>query len=276
MKTILFTTDFTQSGSNALDWAKLIAQQYKATLNLVHVYSPAIPATPFGGMGEDMAMTAPITEDLSRNQLTELATRLESEGIPVQSDWRVGGVDDEIQRAAQETQADLIVTGRRDLSSFFDRLSGSTATDVARGASCPVLVVPAATAGHPAQLQTIAFATQLEGNDSHAVGAALEFARQFGAALNLVHVQAENQPNLYDDNEALAELQDEFGEDSFVFHKTAARTVSGGLSDYLDKHPADLLVMTTHERGFLDGLLSPSLTGRMLTQSSIPVLVYHA
>lgn len=275
MKTILFTTDFTQSGSSALDWAKLIARQYNATLTLVHVYSPAIPAAPFGGMGEGMAITAPITEDLSRGHLAELAARLESEGIRVQSDWRVGGVDDEIQRAAQETQADLIVTGRRDLSSFFDRLVGTTATDVAKGASCPVLVVPSGSVAHSAQLQTIAFATQLEGNDSHAVGAALELARQFGAALELVHVRAENQPDLYDDNESLTELQAEFGEDSFVFHKTSARTVSGGLSDYLDKHPADLLIMTTRERGFLDGLLSPSLTGRMLTQSTTPILVYH-
>ncbi len=275
MTTILFTTDFSNSSIRALEWARLITQQYKAMLRIVHVHSPVIPSTVLPGTGETILTDASSTENLSRTQLTELAKQLEADGLPVQTDWRAGNVDDEIRMAAQEADADLIVTGRHDLTSFFDRFAGSTATDVAKGATCPVLVVPVDAGKQPVRLQTIAYATQLEGNDSETLGSVLDLARQFGASLSLVHVESENQPNLYDDQEALAELQEEFGEDAFAFHKTASRTVSGGLSDYLDKHPADLLVMTTRERGFLDGLLNPSLTGRMLTQSTIPVLVYH-
>lgn len=276
MKTILFTTDFTQSGTRALDWARLFAQQYKATLTLVHVYSPITSASALPGIGETVAIPAPTTEELSRGQLAQLARQLESEGLIVQTVWREGNVDDEIHNTAQEMEADLLVTGRHDIHSFFARFRGNTATDVAKGATCPVLVVPMDTTGQPVRLQTIAYATQLEGDDSGTLRPALDLANQFAASLTMVHIEAENQPNLYDDQQSVAELQDEFGEHSFAVYKIVARTVSGGLGDYLDKHPADLLIMTTRERGFLDGILSPSLTGRMLTQSSIPVLVYHS
>ncbi|MCY7358579.1 MAG: universal stress protein [Rudanella sp.] len=54
-----------------------------------------------------------------------------------------------------------------------------------------------------------------------------------------------------------------------------ARTVSAGLTDYLDQHPTDLLVMTTLERGFLANLINPSQTERMVVRSMVPVLVLH-
>ncbi len=79
-----------------------------------------------------------------------------------------------------------------------------------------------------------------------------------------------------DDEQFKEQLQRTLGNDPLRVNLIHARTVTGGVSDYLDKHKADLLVMTTRERGFLDGLLNPSLTKRMVLRAHIPVLVYHS
>lgn len=277
MKTILFATDFAPAGEKALNWARLLSQRYGATLHMVHVHSPnvAVPIVP--GIGAAVALdTIPFDDDrLIREQLADLAHQLEQEGVEVQTHYRVGHVDDEVSAVAADIQADLIVTGRQPMDTFLDRLLGTTATDVAKGASCPVLVVPDTATKQPVRLQHIAYASQLQGNDMATLRTALQLASTFGAMLTLIRVEAENQPNLYNDKQTLRELQEEFGKDAFSVHKVAARTVSSGLGDYLARHPTDLLIMITHARGFLDGLLSPSLTGRMLTQTEIPVLVYQ-
>jgi nucleotide-binding universal stress UspA family protein len=282
MKTILVATDLTTSSSQALDWARLLARHYKAALTLTHIYTMPTPPVSGAPLGlADTASTVEMTSDLeaiSREQVDKLANQLCSEGFTVQTDWRIGPIGDEIRTAAEEHNADLIITGRSDMSSFFDRLIGTSATSVAEKASCPVLVVPAVAENQSAavQLRTIVFASPLETNDTTPFRSVLDMARQFGAVLHLLTVHAENQPNLYSDQDALAELNQAAEGTSFRKHTVEARTVTDGIHKYLEEHPADLLVMTSRERGFLDGLLNPSLTGKILSTSMIPVLVYHS
>ena len=80
MKTILFSTDFTDSTTDALNWARLFARHYHATLVLVHVQSAANAATPIVGnfgMGAGAFVDSPST---SPDQLAVLADQLRAEG----------------------------------------------------------------------------------------------------------------------------------------------------------------------------------------------------
>lgn len=282
MKTILVATDLTPSSDRALDWARLLARQYQAALTLTHIY--LVPTPPVSGAPMDLVDTATTVEmasdleAISRDGLDKLAAQLRAEGLLVQTDWRLGPISDGIRDAAEEHNADLIVTGRSDMRSFFDRLIGTSAASVAEEASCPVLVVPAINeheSGGAVRLKTIVFASPLETNDNASFRAVVDLARQFGASLHLLTVDAENQPNIYNSRDALTELRQAAEGASFHRHTVKARTVTDGIDKYLEEHPADLLVMTSRERGFLDGLLNPSLTGKMLAKSTIPVLVYH-
>ena len=281
MKTIIFSTDFSESTTHALSWARLFARHYKATLVLVHVQQIILPgaALPIAGefgVGAGMVVD---TEPIGRNELTALADQLIAEGITCQTDLRRGAVKDAILLAAHEHNADLIITGRSELNSFFERIAGTSATGVARGANCPVLVVPTGepeTVTQPLQLQTIVFTTPLEFDQPEGFSQVVDMARAFGATLRVLHVRAENQPNLNDDKTMLSQLQAVYGSDPLPVDTVDARTVSGGIETYLSTNPADLLVMTTRERDFLSGLLNPSLTGRMVVLAHLPVLVLQA
>ena len=296
LKTILFPTDFNTTTA-ALGWARLFASQPGASLLLLHVFQPAAPDTTLPtvgtlGLGTESSLHL---DDFSREQLLDMADQLRADGLTVTTNWRIDTVEDGILTAAEETGADLIITGRSELNNFFDRLVGSATTGIARHAHCPVLIVPAQavpaqaasdhtetdhstdnlTVAAPVRLRSIVFASSLQADETGVMRQVAEIAQTFGASVQVLKVHAENQPKIFDDAESMAALQTEFGADRLQVVKVDARTVSGGLQDYLHKHDTDLLVMTTHARDFFDRLLSPSLTERMVLRAELPLLVFH-
>lgn len=241
MTNLLFPTDFSSDNAAALSWARLFARKTGATITLLHVFQPMIPDSTLptiGDPGMGVAASQEI-EEISRQRLTELAAELQEQGLSVRTDWRLGSADDEILEVARTMPADLIVMGRSELSSFFDRLTGSAVTDVANEAVCPVLIVPSPTEKEniitgPAQVRTIAYAMQPRTTQSD------------------VSAQTDSLVDAFDAN--LVVLTD----------------------DKLDNVAADLIVMQLYpQSGFLDNLLHPNRVSALIEKSNVPVLVYH-
>ena len=239
MTNLLFPTDFSTSTKAALDWVRLFAHKTGATITLLHAYQPMIADSTLPTMGDPGlgVMASQELEGISRQRLESLATELQKEGLPVQTDWQIGSVEESILEAARIHSADLIVMGRSDLSTFFDRLAGSAVTDVAGEARCPVLIVPETPEGpavRPVQVQTIAYAMQPQTTQA------------------LVTFQTESLLKAFDAQ--LVVLTE----------------------DLLDTVHADLIVMQLYPKsGFLDGLLHPNHVARLIEKSDVPVLVYH-
>ncbi len=289
MKTILLAIDFVPASQSVMAWAKLFARRYNAELILVHVAamvmpSPSIPGIGGAGLGMGMTMgeAMPLTaEPVFENQLVVLSQQLQAEGIACRTDLRRGGVDDAILDAAKEHRVDLIIMGRSHIGNFLDRLMGSTAADVAASARRPVLIIPAssqpdqADAAPDVSLQHIVFSTPLEFDEVEVFEQVADVARTFGASLRLLRVNSENQPSINNDAAVLAPLQAAYGAESLVVDRVESSTVTGGINEYLAANAVDLLVMATRERGFLTGLLNPSLTGKMILRSDVPLLVYQ-
>ncbi|MCK8490476.1 MULTISPECIES: universal stress protein [Spirosoma] len=239
MTNLLFPTDFSSSSTAALDWVRLFARKTGATITLLHVYQPMIPDTTLPTVGDPGfgLVASQEIEEISRQRLLQLEAELQAEGFSVRAEWRIGSVDDEILDAAKGLFADLIVMGRSDLNTFFDRLAGSAVSDVADEAVCPVLIVPITTEGQavrPAQVHTIVYAMQPKTTQS------------------VVSAQTDSLIDTFDAK--LSVLTD----------------------DQLDNAHADLIVMQLYpEAGFLDKLLHPNRTARLVEKSTVPVLVYH-
>ncbi|MBD2753473.1 universal stress protein [Spirosoma validum] len=239
MTSLLFPTDFSISTNAALDWVRLFARKTGATITLLHVYQPMIPDSTLPTIGDPGlgVMASQEVEDISRQQLGKLATELRKEGLPVRVDWRIGAVEEGILEAARDHSADLIVMGRSDLNTFFDRLAGSAVTEVADEARCPVLIVPTPPEGktvRPAQVHTIVYAMQPQ------------------TTQGLISFQTESLVKAFD-----AQL-DVLTEDE------------------IDDTKADLIVMQLYPKaGFLDGLLHPNHVAKLVEKSDVPVLVYH-
>lgn len=238
MTNLLFPTDFSANNTVALDWVRLFARKTGATIILLHVYQPMIQDSTLPTIGDPGIglVASQEIETISREQINQLAATLLAEGFSVDVEWRIGSVDDTILEVATERSADLILMGRSEVNTFFDRLAGSAVSDVADESICPVLIIPTAE-GHtmrPVEVHTIAYAMQPQTTQAE------------------VTFQTESLVDAFDAK--LVILTD----------------------DKLDDAHADLIVMQLAPKaGFLDNLLHPNHTTALVEKSDVPVLVYH-
>ena len=140
IKRILCPVDFSEFSRHAFDHAVAVARIHGSEITLLNVSPIAIPADQF-------AYEPVKLSEEGRNRLLRcLADLAETEGtktVTVHCAVREGvDVHQEILKAADEMQADLIVLGTHGRSGFQHLVLGSVTEKVLRKASCPVLTVP--------------------------------------------------------------------------------------------------------------------------------------
>ncbi len=139
-KTIMLTTDFSETSRKAIEPAVTLARTYGAKILLVHI-GDLFPMAPlenqpidFQAIEKQQRETA--CEDLSRFAAENLPKDLEVERIVT-----LGVSHMEILRLAEERRADLIVMATHGRGFISHLVLGSTTERVLHGAMCPVLVV---------------------------------------------------------------------------------------------------------------------------------------
>ena len=139
LKRILVPIDFSDASLKALRYAVPFAEQFGATLSLVHVVEPI----PFAG-DLPSAAVMPSNEELAedaRKRLFSLANEEIEELVPVNAQVRTGKAFAEILKAAKLLETDLIIIATHGYTGLKHLLLGSTAEKIVRSAPCPVLVV---------------------------------------------------------------------------------------------------------------------------------------
>lgn len=135
---IVVGLDASETARRALQWAQAAAERRGATLTVVHTWHlPYAAGYPVAGAVLDPALL----ESDARVTLDHL---LEGETFshPVEKVVALGSPSSAILDAAKD--AELIVVGSRGLGGFRGMLLGSTSSQLAQHASCPVVVVPPA------------------------------------------------------------------------------------------------------------------------------------
>jgi universal stress protein A len=136
---ILVPIDFSGRSKEALPYAALYAEQFRASICLVHVVEPA----PFMSDLQDVpiALSDKQVAQKARTDLEALAVEELAPAIPVEQVVRTGKPYYEIIEAAKELKADLIILSTHGYTGLKHTLLGSTAERVVRHAHCPTLVV---------------------------------------------------------------------------------------------------------------------------------------
>jgi nucleotide-binding universal stress UspA family protein len=135
---ILFPTDFSPCGDEALELATALARDTGAKLLIVHVEEPPM------AYGTGLMYYGP-TEP-TQDQLVEMLHKVipKDSAVPYEHHLLLGNPADEITAFAESQSVDLIVIGTHGRTGVFRMLMGSVAELVVRHANCPV-----ATFKHP-------------------------------------------------------------------------------------------------------------------------------
>ena len=133
LKKILVPVDFSECSNKALEYAAALSRQFGAQLMLLHVVEPYPPILQMDPV--DLV----VLQD-ARRKLEACRSRLPAT-IGSKAALRIGEVDREIIKAAEDSGADLIILTTHRRSKLRHVLGRGTMEKAARRAACPILVV---------------------------------------------------------------------------------------------------------------------------------------
>ncbi len=275
MKRILFPTDFSDAANNAFVYALEIAKTFRLPLTTLHVYQlPDISQIHLPHTLQEVYDSIELEEfENFKNQIPILRKLAEAHGlgdVPIESMMEEGKTVETIIRVARKIEAELIIMGTKGATGLTGLLFGSNTAEVMENAPCPVLGVPEK-ARFDGKLDHIAVAIDLSRDETAALEYTLRFARPFRAELHCLNVNTGHRKDLDEKMQALHTRH----KDSGIlchFEVLEGDRIYEPLSQYVEEHHIDLLVMLTHKRNFLQELFDYSKTKKMIYQAKMPIL----
>lgn len=143
LKNILVATDFSEPSDAALSYGRALAQNFKATLHVVHVVG-TLSSLVYGGEGYAVSLPdlQQEVEDAARKQLFDLLVDNDEHPLPTRRVLLTSNAPAvAIVEYAGRERVDLIVTGTHGRGGVAHLVMGSVAERVVRTAPCPVLTV---------------------------------------------------------------------------------------------------------------------------------------
>jgi nucleotide-binding universal stress UspA family protein len=277
MKRILFPTDFSEAANTAFMYALRFADSFGAELLILHVYDLPIVETP--AMPDSTQEIFDIVEmnqfNSFKDQLPELHEVAQNNNlghVQMRNILLYGDLIYNIKKICKEEVVDLIVMGTKGASGLKETFMGSTTASVIANSTVPVLGIPAEAEYHP--IKNIAFTTQYNDKDNHALVQALEIANKYNAATHCVYI--ENKDNGADvAHTKIEEWKQLYANQNIDFYTLHDDNVEHAMLDFMEKQQIDLVIMRTHKRSFFEGLFHKSLTKKMAYHTKVPLLVFH-
>ena len=186
---------------------------------------------------------------------------------------KFGFAPDEILKAADVYQVDLVVMGMRGDGALRRALLGRTTLHVMREAIVPVLAVPLHAPFEG--FRSVIFAVDLFRLPTSAVLQALrKFVKLFNSHLQVLHLYHEN--SLEKEKEkalaALSLLDFQLHDLHFEVDFKQVEDIAAGIQRYVQEQQADLLVLVPQKHPFLERLLGKSLTQTVWSTADVPIL----
>jgi nucleotide-binding universal stress UspA family protein len=140
IKTILLTTDFSETSRKAIYPALAVARKFDAKIVVAFVEEDRLPplVVEYMAVGVEDVLTQQV--DQAKERLTEFARDHLGDAEKVELVVGVGTPHVEIVRVAEEKAVDLIVMATHGRGFISHAILGSTAERVLRRAPCPVLI----------------------------------------------------------------------------------------------------------------------------------------
>lgn len=278
-KKILAATDFSPSSEVALRSAETLARQGGGTVIVVNVVEPIPPHYTVRPSAPGVLNLDERSMGEARKALDRVAAGSRKRHAQVKSVLRVGRPWAEILEVAGEQGVEAICLGNSGRSAFERLVMGSTAENVVRRSSVPVLV----TRDRPLEeVRRITVPVDFDPGSKLALRVALE-AFPARTELTAVHVAVPVSPFdpmvgiiVPDEEQIGTELEGYLGPKTLRRARPEVRVMSdrtSGILQHAEEHEADLVVIATHGRRGLARALLGSTAEKVVRHADRPVLV---
>ena len=280
MKNILVPIDFSPCSKNAYAYALHLAKLYDAEIHLLHVYSiPVVdPYLP-------VILAAPIQKEETENAIAAFrnlddfspAENFGEDFSDVQVDHvlKQGFPIVEIVDYAESMAADLIIMGTKGTGKMPNRLLGSIAQGVCTKSHCPIMAIPEDAKFD--KIEKVAYATDFELKDFTILEELFELTALEDATLHCIHIKTSTETPVEDISlhEWREFYKDKIEKGAVCFDMIKNDDIDAGIEQYVAEKDIDLLVMMSRDKNFIERMIFPSHTRKMIGRSTIPVLIHH-
>lgn len=287
-RSILIAVDFSEASHEAFRAACSLGYGGEGRVVVLNVLEPRYEPEPGGGFGAQSARYLRVARDRSdheatREQLREAYAPVHP--LEVEYQTREGDAAEEILRASNEIDCDLIVLGTHGRKGLRRLLAGSVAEEVLRKAQRPVLALRSQGVARGEQpILTILHPTDFSEASEASLRVARLLAREHGARLVLLHVTP---TQVVVDGMMAVGIDPQAELDSLQMIRSRIdgpdlkepveiRLENGSAAFQIllvaEKIKADLIVMGTHGRSGLGRLFMGSEAETVLRRANCPVL----
>ncbi len=282
IKKILCPVDFYPASTRAVDYAVALSRNYDATLFLLHVVTPTVPAAYEAPIGLNKLIDA--MNARATSEMKEVLRRVKAKHASVESILRTGDVDLEIQTFLKEQKPDLVVMGTHGRHGLEKWFMGSHTERLLRRVNVPLLTIGRSKAKPaPPAIRRILVTTDFSEGTTDATRYAFSIARECRAKVTVLHVLNDISADLsgrYRDpliksiREKLERLvPDDARDDCDVRTLVVTGSPVRRILNIVKRDKIDLLVMNIHGKGILDRALLGSTADRIVRGAPAPVLL---
>ena len=279
MKRILVPTNFSRQAAWAIEVATYLTRRSDAQLVLLHVVE--YPGNESFDAGEnvndleDEGLTTVIRESIKRNQryMTELASNLSALGISVIKVMRHGNLFHAIKTTIFDYNLDLVVMGTTKRSKIEEVMDVSRTEQVIKFSPTPVLAVHEKPSR--VQFRNIVYATSVIGNGAALPDIITSTQKLYGARLHITTVKT---PKISGEENKLKSEMEVFAKkyrlENYTTNVVEDNSEEVGIIRFAESIRADLIVISTQGRRYLNHELKGNIPQDLVNHSSIPVLTY--
>ena len=277
IKKILFPTDFSDAALNAFRYCLLLADKMKADVELIHAIYPEyenldLPIVSSKATNDKMEAAQYTLQSFIDWGLAQVQIDHTFDYIPsINSNVEFGNIANAIVKCGAKKGADLILLGRREEHTFFEKAFGSTITGVIEKASSAVMVIPEKVAYKESEI--IAYATDLNEADPYHIWKTGQWLSTFHPILHIVHIATKGQNGHVDLQEMEQFFENQAPGLQVQFHTIESSSVSEGLETFADWHNVDIMVMYAPHHNLIQRIFQKSKTKIMAMKSDIPILL---
>ena len=263
MTTILVPVDFSDTSSNALSYAIQLFGASSLEITLLNVYGTRSTALLMKNIDG-------VLEKDAKGRMDELLTQFKETYPNVVFTPRImkNQPVPAISSMGDSGKYDYIVMGTKGASGLKEVFMGSVAGGVVSKTKAPVIVVPGDHTFKP--LETIVFSV---GNDPFSDASVVEplrkIAKMHQSKVKVLHIAEKKTPQI---EKALNAIEDLNPSVDYAF---GTGKTSKDLDDYLSKDFSGMVCLIRSKKGFIDRLLSESVTLKQTFNSPVPLLILH-
>ncbi len=282
IQNIVVPTDFSVTARNAFNYAKGLAHVLNASITVVHVKEYLMSSYDLGSTTvsqitelEANQALQNFIEDESMNE-RKVHTTFPSHKLGIKTQILDGYATQSLIELSDDNDTDLIAIGSTGLQDFITRMAGSTSLNVAKGAHCPVLLVPNNTTWQP--IERIMYACNYFSLTPKMVKEINDFAITLNAKIHFVHV-ADVDSDLRTAEDQINWTELFFMTDPnlrFESHSIYGDNKVIELKKYVLRNHIDMMAFVSRKRGFWENLFTKSVIQEMaFADISKPMLVLH-